>query len=74
MKLPDNHSKIMVTPFRADDWLARWTQAGGGYAAGTGSPHLLRPPCQCAELELLAREIADPDRKEALAEHLRTKK
>ncbi|TSB03972.1 hypothetical protein [Sphingorhabdus contaminans] len=74
--MTDNHtanrSKIMMGQFRADDWLTRWTDAGGGYAAGSGAAHLVRPPCQCAALDLLAIEIADPDRREALAEHIRS--
>jgi hypothetical protein len=66
-----NRTKITVGHFRPDNWLSRWTDAGGGFAAGSGAAHLIRPPCQCATLEALAAEIADPDRKEALAQHLR---
>lgn len=60
--------------FDAKQWLTKWTDAGGGYAAGTGSPHLIRPPCRCSALDALASEISDPDRKEALAAHIRTGK
>ena len=55
-------------------WLAQWTDAGGGYAVGTDSPHLLRPVCPCAILDSLSHEIADPDRQEALAQHLKSGK
>lgn len=57
--------------FDAKEWLSKWTDAGGGFAAGSGAAHLVRPPCQCAALDALSQEIADPDRREALAAHIR---
>jgi hypothetical protein len=62
---------VNMNNFDAKQWLSKWTDAGGGFAAGSGTAHLIRPPCQCAKLEELASELSDPDRKEALAEHIR---
>ena len=67
----DNHSQFTAAHFDAHDWLTRWTDAGGGYAAGSGGPHLLRPPCHCAALDSLSSEIDNPDRREALTNHLK---
>jgi hypothetical protein len=67
----DNRSQITAAHFNATEWLARWTEAGGGYVAGTATAHLLRPTGDCAALDSLSQEIADHDRREAVSALLR---
>lgn len=71
LRLVDNHPQITVAPFNPKDWLRRWTDAGGGYVAGIETAHLLRPNGECEALDSLSNEIADHDRREAVAAHLR---
>ena len=47
--------------FKAQAWLAMWKAAGGGWAAGTGSPHLVRPRDDSPTLNELARQLTDPE-------------
>lgn len=56
--------------FKAQAWLARWKAAGGGWAAGSGSPHLVRPRCDNPILNELARQLADPELQREVLEHL----
>jgi hypothetical protein len=69
-----NHSDFTAAHFRADKWLARWTEARGGFVSGYCTPHLVRPPCNCATLESLSQQIANPDFREAVAIYLRLAK
>lgn len=47
--------------FKPEAWLAMWKAAGGGWAAGSGSPHLVRPRRDCPTLDDLARQLTDPE-------------
>lgn len=54
--------------FNPQNWLDRWKQAGGGWAAG----HLLLLDGNTTALNDLAAEL-DDDRREALRQHLTEK-
>ena len=69
MGLPDLQTAANDN-FEAQAWLARWRAAGGGWAAGSGSPHLVRPRRDCPTLNELARQLTNPEFQREILDHL----
>lgn len=60
-----------MTQFEPANWLAQWTEAGGGWAVTSNGPFLVHTvTCACAELQALGSDLADPVKRDAIHTYL----